>query len=186
MKRLLLVIMILAAAVPATAVFRVISIDGRLSAAGKELKVGAVIPDGTKVELADGTATLATAEARFLLRGPAVLIPRKSSVTLSLGGLLSVLRGKVKSFSVRTPTSVAAVRGTDFYVEARGDSESYVCICRGTLETSAEGVTPKPISAEHHAAVRFVKKGSRTRRLPASFEAHTDAELEDLRRALGP
>ena len=113
-----------------------------------------------------------------------MFIPRKASATLSLGGLLSVIRGK--SFVVRTPITMAAVRGTDFYVEARGESESYVCVCRGTLETSAKGVPAEPISAEHHLARRFVKKGTKIERLPAPFEAHTDAELDDLRHALGP
>ncbi len=186
MKGLLSAIIFLASAAPAAAAFRVVSIDGRLSANGKELKAGAVVADGSRIELADGTATLATPTGRFLLRGPAVLIPRKAGVTLSLGGLLSVLRGKARGFSVRTPVSMAAVRGTDFYVEARGESESYVCICKGALETSAKGVRAEPIASEHHLARRFVKKDGKIARLPAPFEAHTDAELDDLRHALGP
>ena len=180
---LLAVSLILAAAASARAEVRVVSTTGVLTADGRPLGPGDEVP-ASGVHLSNGTAILAEEGARFLLKGPAFLVPKHASFRLDFGGLLSVLKKGRKRFSVRTPTSVAAVRGTDFFVEARGKKETYICICSGKLEASAKGMGALAMSSKHHLARRFLKKGSGVKTVEGTLEGHTDAELDELRAAL--
>ncbi|MFI5345880.1 MAG: FecR domain-containing protein [Elusimicrobiota bacterium] len=163
---------------------RVISVDGALTAGGRALTAGDELPDA-EIRLATGTATLGIEGGRFLLHGPAIFTPRKSSFRLTLGSLLSVLKHRPGlRFSVRTPSAVAAVRGTDFFVEVVPSGEVQVCICRGELEVSAKGMKTVPMAAEHHLPFRFWKTASGVTHDDAPLKGghgHNDAELDVLR-----
>ena len=133
-RGLMLASLFMCAPFAASAAGRVLSVTGTLTAGDTVLKAGDSLPNA-EVRLSSGTATIAIDGGRFLLTGPARFTPRKSSFRLDLGGLLSVLTRRAgRRFSVRTPTAVAAVRGTDFYVEAGTKQEVDVCICKGALE----------------------------------------------------
>lgn len=165
----------------ASAAGRVLSVDGALTAGDRVLKAGDDLPNA-EVRLASGTATLAIDGGRFLLTGPARLTPRKSSFRLDLGSLLSVLNRRAgRRFSVRTPSVVAAIRGTDFFVSVGPRQEVDVCICRGALEASAKGMEDLPMAAEHHLNYRFWLVKSGTAREKSPMIGHTDAELDVLR-----
>jgi len=177
---------VLLPALPAHSQMKVVSLQGGLTAKKRALKAGDVIPETTVKLSKGGTAVLETPAGRFLLKGPAEFKPAKAGVFLRSGGLLSVL-GRLKGrYTVRTLSAVAAVRGTDFFVEARGPKETYICICQGTLEASGKGMAPKEISAEHHAASLFRRSPKGLEQVPAGMENHTDEELEELRGAFKP
>ncbi len=182
MKEILALSLLLSCApLAASAAGRVISATGALTAGDLVLKVGDALPND-EVRLASGTATLAIDGGRFLLTGPARFTPRKSGFRLDLGGLLSVLTRRAgRRFTVRTPTAVAAVRGTDFYVEAGTKQEVDVCICRGALEVSAKGMETLPMAAENHLNYRFWPAKSGTAREKSPMIGHTDADLDILR-----
>lgn len=168
----------------ASAAGRLVSTDGSPTANGKVLKAGDEIPDA-EIRLATGTATIAIDGGRFLLTGPARLTPTKRAFRLDLGGLLSVLTKKAgRRFSVRTPTAVAAVRGTDFFVSAGAQRETDVCICKGALKVSSKGLEPLPLASESHLNYRIWPVKDGTAREKSPMIGHTDAELDALRAAL--
>lgn len=171
----------------ASAAGRVVSTTGELTAGGKPLHAGDALPD-SEVRLESGTATLAMDGGRFLLKGPARLTPKKTVFRLDFGSLLSVLKHRAGlRFTVRTPTAVAAVRGTDFFVEVRPKSEADVCICRGALEVTAKGMKALPMTSENHLLHRFAQAASRTavdRKPTGARLGHDDAELDALRKLL--
>jgi ferric-dicitrate binding protein FerR (iron transport regulator) len=180
-RGLLLSALLACVPVAASAAGRVLSATGALTTGDLVLKAGDVLPDA-EVRLASGTATLALDGGRFLVTGPARFTPRKSYFRLDLGYLLSVLTHRAgRHFSVRTPTAVAAVRGTDFFVGVGPTQTVDVCICRGALEVSAKGMETLPLAAEHHLNYRFwpVKGGAAREKSP--MLGHTDAELDVLR-----
>lgn len=187
LRRLLLALPFVFAPLAASAAGRVVSTTGPLTGGGKTLQAGDALPDA-EVRLASGTATLEVEGGRFLLKGPARLIPRKSQFRLDLGSLLSVLKRRAGlRFSVKTPTAVAAVRGTDFFVEVRPKGEADICACRGAIEVSAKGLKPLPMAAENHLLHRFarVKTGTTVDKAPQdNILGHDDAELEALRALL--
>lgn len=195
-RALVLSWLVLCAPAAASAAGRVLSATGTLTADGKILKAGDALPN-SEVRLGTGTATLAIDGGRFLLTGPARLTPRKSYFRLDFGSLLSALKhGAGKNFSVRTPTAVAAVRGTDFYVEVGTKKEVDVCICNGALKVTAEGMEPLDMAAEYHLDYRFwsVQSGRKgtagelpgktTAREKSQRRGHTDGQLAVLRELL--
>ena len=159
---------------------RVATASGVLKADGRVLKPGEVLPD-TEVILSSGTAILTVDGGRFLVTGPARFTPGKTRVSLDLGSWLSVLTRKAgRRFSVKTPSAVAAVRGTDFYVGVGPAGETDVCICDGKLEVSGDGMSPLPLAAKHHLNYRFVSSAGKSSGAKAPMIGHTDAELKDL------
>lgn len=85
-----------------------------------------VFPDGSRVELAGNTS--------FTLEETS---PTSYRLGLSLGRLKAfVAHVASRSFQVRTPTSVAAVRGTEFQVEVLGDGSTNVDLYKGLLAVS--------------------------------------------------
>ena len=181
MTRLLALAALLSWAPAASAAGRVLATTGVLTAGGAALKAGDALPND-EILLSSGTATLAIEGGRFLLKGPARFTPRKSYFRLDFGSLLSVLTHRAgRRFQVRTPTAVAAVRGTDFYVEVGTKREVDVCICRGALEVSAKGMDVLPMAAEHHLNYRFWPVKSGVARDKSPMRGHTDEELDALR-----
>jgi hypothetical protein len=114
----------------------------------------------------------------------------QKKVDLKRGGVTSVLRKLRKaafkdSYAIVTSTAVAAVRGTSFCVWA--DSETtYVCACNGSVRTvDAKGGNSKTLTAAHHAARIYARKGSSIEISPAGLERHTDADIESLAARIG-
>jgi hypothetical protein len=169
----------------ATAAMRLISATGAITAGGRTVIPGETVKSGVEITLSTGNAVFETDAGRMMLKGPARMTPEKKSIFLSLGGLLSVLpRLHKRPFAVRTSNSVAAVRGTSFFVEARGEDATYICACMGKLEVSGKGLKKGKLESDHHTAVMIDTDGSKTSRTPAGQENHTDAELEELRNAI--
>jgi hypothetical protein len=111
-------------------------------------------------------------------------------VDLKKGGVTSVLRKLKKvafkdSYVIATSTAVAAVRGTSFCVWA--DSESaYVCACNGSVRTvDAKGSNARTLTASHHTARTYARKGSAIELSIAGLEHHADADIESLAARIG-
>jgi hypothetical protein len=123
---------------------------------------------------------------KVLITGPAVFAANRKGgdgLFLKAGGALSVLHKVAgRSFTVRTPAVAAAVRGTTFFVEARGKTAAYVCICDGTIELSSESGAYKSTMTSHKkhtpVLVRFANgQGLSTE---ASMEHHRNEDIEAL------
>ena len=165
--------------------FKVASaMGGTLTSDGKPVSVGAELRDGAVVRLDTGQAVLELAEeGRVMLTGPAELTVGGRGISLARGRLLSVFRRLKGSFSVRTPVAVAAVRGTEFFVEARDDGRTYLCLCEGTLEVTGMPGTGyrKTIRSKHHGSYIFSQHGERLDRGPWKMENHSEGDIGKLK-----
>lgn len=165
--------------------FKVASaMGGTLTSDGKPVSVGAELRDGAVVRLDAGQAVLELAgEGRVMLTGPAEMTVGGREVSLTRGRLLSIFRRLKGSFSVRTPVAVAAVRGTEFFVEARDDGRTYLCLCEGALEVTGMPGTGyrKTIRSKHHGSYIFSQHGKRLDRGPWKMEGHTDGDIGKLK-----
>ena len=164
--------------------FRLVSVtSGTLTAGGKAVKAGAELAEGTTFHLDAGKAVIDLGgEGRLLLTGPADAELGPRALTLGHGRLLSVLHGLKGRFMVRTPVAVAAVRGTEFFVEARDDGRTYLCLCEGTLDvTGVPGVSyHKTLRSTHHTGFVYSRHGKELDRNPWRMEHHSDAEIEGM------
>lgn len=165
--------------------FTVASVTGgSLTADGKAVEAGAELRAGSVLSLDKGRALIELGkEGRLLLTGPADFEVGERRLILSRGSLLSVLDRLKGRFSVQTPIAVAAVRGTEFFVEARDDGRTYLCLCKGVLEvTGVPGLSHrKTIRAAKHANFIYSRHGKRLDRNPWTMENHTDKDIGMMR-----
>lgn len=155
--------------------------DGTLTAGGKEVSVGAELASGALLRLDKGKAVLELGdEGRLQLSGPAELRLGERRVDVVLGRLLSVLPKLRRGFTVSTPLVVAAVRGTEFFVEARDDGRTYLCLCAGTLEVTGPGYR-KTLRSKSHGSAIYSKHGKRLDQNPWKMENHTDSDIGGLK-----
>lgn len=129
------------------------------------------------VAVPEGSKIVAVRGGKVKLTGPGEMTVSDSGIELKFGRLLLALpKLKGRKFAVRTQHAVAAVRGTEFYVEA-GKDETYVCACEGRL---AVGKTP--LSAAKKA--RHKSKSFRDGKVvlaDAGMRGHSDEEFPSLR-----
>ncbi|MDA3810409.1 MAG: FecR family protein [Spirochaetaceae bacterium] len=84
-----------------------------------------------------------------------------------------------KDFTVSTPSAVAGVRGTVFFVKIENENKTYLCICNGELNINNvdNGLN---IGAGHHKAYRFIKEGNKIITESAPLIYHDDKKVEML------
>lgn len=120
---------------------------GRLGATGAALADGDAVSTGegaaAVVETADGSRLKLRGSSRLVLTLPAPRSPA-TEILLSFGGVFAKVtkRRLGEEFRVRTPTAVAAVRGTEFFTAyGRGAGKSkdlWVCVNEGAVEVKTD------------------------------------------------
>ena len=109
---------------------------------------------------------------------------RQGALTLVLKNLLVGSNGQ--GFLVRTPSAVAGVRGTSFFMKVESETSTYVCACNGAVQVfGSDGQLAKELAASHHKAVHIDTSGSAAQVTDAPRLYHTDADLEGVAAAIG-
>lgn len=165
----------------------VVEVEGRLTADGRPVGPGFYATPGVKLDLAaDGRASFRLGkEGAFQIKGPAAFAVNaggQPGLDLWRGRILAALPALKSAFHVHAQGMVAAVRGTDFYLDLAG-RDLYVCVCEGTVELSdnlPRGYR-KTITADHHQGVGYRRGGGTTMESDHAMEGHSDEELEGLR-----
>lgn len=162
----------------------IVTVNGQAADIGLELKDNDVIVTGPDsfVEIKFGEYRVLNAEENTRL----VLNAAEKTFELN-NGALAVVQSKARWFSrrkpwlVETPTVVASVRGTVFYIKVESADSVYFCLCNGKihLEDTEEGGVLN-LEAAHHNAVRFIRsdEGLVCRKAPMLY--HTDQAIESL------
>jgi len=115
---------------------------------GEPLYEGTMVKTGPAAEVTiawNSGHTLKLFELASLTVEEARLSPRSEKTTLDISrGTIFAKTGKLRSatsnFSVKTPTAIAAVRGTTFMVEVKPDNSSVISLMDGQLEVVGEQV----------------------------------------------
>ena len=170
---------------------------GEVHVNGKRIDRNAVIRAGdTVVTTSNGYVVFVVGQDAFMLRerGELRLEPHSDSflitglrlVTGALGAVFGKRpRGKV---SIAAATVTAGIRGTGVYMETRGEG-TYFCSCYGTvdLQANANAGDRESIEATRHNNPRMILAQPRDGQLfvPASFQTHTDAEMDMLEKCVG-
>lgn len=116
----------------------------------------------------------------------------QGSIDLQTGALAAVfsklqaLGSGGGAFGITTPTAVAGVRGTAFYIKVEDPASTYVCTCNGTLTQRApERKTKIRVTAANHEAYRFSRTSKGVRRTRAGLLYHDDALMDRLAAEVG-
>lgn len=98
---------------------------------------------------------------------------------------LNIIQGKVlnilekdSNYKVRTPTAVAAVRGTIFFTSVIDANKSYFCACNGTIAIEDEKQTMlTSLSSAHHQSNFSERSNDQLQMNTASMMQHDDLEI---------
>ena len=161
-------------------------IDGEEAEFGQVLEVGALVQtgEGSYCEIEFGQANVLRITENTVAE---VEIDYSSqNIGLKFGAVAAVF-DKVRSvteggaFRVATPSAVAGVRGTVFYIRAESADSSYICTCNGTLFLEhSDGETTLSVTGTHHSARRFTRTDGEIVESVAGLEFHDDLFMEEL------
>ncbi|KAA3612476.1 MAG: hypothetical protein D8M58_20135 [Calditrichaeota bacterium] len=155
------------------------SINGQPVSLGQEIFNGDLIETGKESFL----------EVKFGKQS-AFRVREESQVTYNFDGSinLNIVKGKVlnileknSKYKVRTPTAVAAVRGTIFFVSVIDQDKSYFCACNGTISIEDDKQTELTnLSSAHHHSNFSERTDDKLEMDHAGMMQHDDLEIFDF------
>ena len=146
-----------------------------------------------RTSLHDKHVPLAGLTAAFIFAAQMFNCPVAAGTTGHLlgGALAAVLKNLTPTktgnrFQIDTPTIVAGVRGTTFYVKVLNINSTYFCLCNGEvhLQDSAGG-DKMALEAAHHSAVEYNREDGIFRVTKRPLLYHTDAEMQAFANKIG-
>jgi hypothetical protein len=171
-------------------------LEGEVTLDGSAAEVGDRVPEGTVVETGD------TARCDIVFGGKNVIrVYADTRVRLDLPagsaemahGAIGAVFDRLKSlvtngngFTFASPTVVAGVRGTVFYLRTRNPGETYFCTCHGRvdLEDPKGGHRHETENTNHGAYwYRSTEEGYRTAEETLLF--HDSAMMDDIAERIG-
>ncbi len=171
----------------------VVSVSGQVVKSGKPVSAGEPMSVGETIMVDEhGSAILKIKDrASIQLKNSGKLVIDEISdsivIMLDYGSLMSVVSPVGKKFQLVTPAATVGVRGTAFYVEARGIDQTYVCLCEGTLQIKTESGVQEIHSddrSHHHPVLIAPDKNGRTAVEPAEMLNHTNDDISALENVL--
>lgn len=187
----------LAAATSAAAVTgRIIYREGEVTVNRTAARVGQDVPAGATVRTGPGSVCEITWGDRNIIQvqqnttvvlqtarlAPGLLL-REGSIAAVLNKLEGI-SGR-DDFRVRTPSAVAGVRGTVFFVMVEDAANTYVCACNGTVDVSRGARREAELASGQHMARRFTRAGLATRVTAPGLLYHDDSVMDGLARKIG-
>jgi len=171
--------------------------EGRVRVDGERPEFGQKVPIGARVQTGRGSYCEIVFDERNILRIAENTIAIVSidgsnrAIDLKLGAIGAVLDkldtvASGGAFRVATPSVVAGVRGTVFFIAVESPDTTYACTCNGSLTyTSPDGFDEVPSEATHHRAHRFVYREGGFTDSAATLLYHDDAYMESIAEAIG-
>lgn len=185
-----------AAAATAAGSGRILYLEGDVSVNRAAARVGQDVPAGATVRTGPASVCEITWGDRNVIQvqqnttvvlQTARLTPgvrlREGSIAAVLNKLDAISgRG---DFRVRTPSAVAGVRGTVFFVKVEDGRNTYVCACNGAVDVDRGLQTVEELASGRHMARRFTREGLSTRVTEPGLLYHDDALMDGLARKIG-
>jgi hypothetical protein len=168
-------------------------LEGDVLLNGSAAEIGQEIPLGASVQTGEDSLCIILFAGKniFRIQEQSIAIieidESMGSIDLKQGGLAAVfsklqtLSSSGGTFRIQTPTAVAGVRGTAFYVQVEDENNTYICTCNGRLGIQdVEQSNSRSVRSDYHAAYRFSRNGEGIRLSSASLLYHSDATMNLL------
>jgi hypothetical protein len=172
-------------------------LEGEVRLNGEEAVIGQVVPPGAVIETAESSycevvfagQNIFRIEARSVAR--IEIAERRGTIALEQGALAAVFQ-KIQrldasgGFRLETPTAVAGIRGTAFYIRIEDPNNTYICTCNGStrLADRAESFR-RYVKSDHHKALRFSREGEQIRASSAPLLYHDNPYMDALAARIG-
>ena len=167
-------------------------IQGEVTINGQPGKEGEVVPIGSTVKTGPAAAAEITFGSQNIFRVEAETITtisiseKERRIQIEKGAIDAIFErlGMIadnNEFRVETPSVVAGIRGTVFYIKVEKPDTTYVCTCYGTVhQEAADESAAKDVTAYHHKAYRYIRSESGVKIETAGLDYHDDAAMDGL------
>jgi len=149
---------------------------------GNPVKLGQEVLNGDLIE----TGSESYLEVKFGKQS-AFRVREETQVVYNFDGAinLNIIQGKVlnileknSNYKVRTPTAVAAVRGTIFFASVIGPDKSYFCACNGSIAIEDDNqISLTNLSSPHHQSNFCERQDNKLQMDQAGMMQHDDLEI---------
>jgi hypothetical protein len=173
-------------------------LEGEVLLNGDNAEIGQEVPLGATIETAESSYCEVVFAGRNIFRiEPLTVVrieieERQGTIDLRQGAVAAVfqklqrIRSSGGSFRLRTPTAVAGIRGTVFYIRVEDRHDTYICTCNGATRLSDIGETfRRYVRADRHKALRFSQEGDRITAAPAPLLYHDNPSMDALAARIG-
>lgn len=101
-------------------------------------------------------------------------------------GKLEKLGGGDREFVVSSPSIIAGIRGTVFYVKVEDPKTVYFCTCHGSIRQYDEaGSVDETVSADHHKSYRYRRTEDGTEITQGQLLYHDDSYMDTIAKKAG-
>jgi hypothetical protein len=168
---------------------------GTVTVNGSAVTIGHIVNDGDIIETAekslmrlqigDKTMIQLKADSRLVYK-----MESEQLLQLDKGWMAGVTRGKLTKtgkYNIKTPTAVAAVRGTAYCIKVESEDSTYFCTCNGTTSQHPGGDDSEyvDVTATHHNPLRYTRNGDSVTVEKAEMEYHDDDDIEGIAKMIG-
>ncbi len=175
---------------------KIIFLAGNVTVNGHKAKLHEVITAGYSVQTADNSYCEIVFNEKNIIRlsGRSHIIynisGEKSVINVYSGSLAGVLKRLTtkdgEKLSIISPTTIAAIRGTSFYIKVENPQNTYFCDCNGIIELfDINKIEKKEIKALHHKAYNVILKNNKTVFKKAQMLYHRDKDIEGVAKKIG-
>jgi hypothetical protein len=173
-------------------------LEGEVLVDGAEAVIGQEVPPGAVIRTAAASFCEVVFAGRNIFRVEASTIARididedHGAIDLQQGALAAVFQKLQRinasggGFRLQTPTAVAGIRGTVFYIRVESPESTYICTCNGRtrLADVAESFQ-RTVTSDRHKALRFAREGTRIRAQEAPLLYHDNPTMDRLAARIG-
>lgn len=175
---------------------RVVYLEGEVTVNRAAARVGQEVPAGATVRTGPASVCEISWGDRNIIQVQQATVVVLQTARLSPGlwlreGSIAAVLNKLDGitgrdgFRVRTPSAVAGVRGTVFFVKVEDAANTYVCACNGAVDVSRGARLEAELASGRHMARRFTRDGLATRVTSPGLLYHDDALMDGLARKIG-
>lgn len=169
-------------------------LEGDVQVNDEEAEPGQFIPLGSRVKTGPASYCEITFGSKNIFR-----VEENTLTTISIGEekkIIDIERGSIDAvfnrlenlagipeFSITTPSMIAGVRGTVFYLKVEDPRNTYLCTCNGTILQRGADQAPEQnleVTATHHKAYRYTKTSEGTKIESAGMLYHTDETMDSV------
>lgn len=165
---------------------------GEVSINEEPAEEGDVVPRGATVKTGIDSSVEITFGSHNILR-----VEAETITTISIdkkAGKIDIQKGSIgavfdrlgmftdkSDFQINTPSVVAGIRGTVFYINVEKPDSTYICTCHGTVHQKPVDSSPaQKVTAYHHNAKRYIISPSGVTQETGTLRYHDDKFMEAL------
>jgi ribosomal 50S subunit-recycling heat shock protein len=165
---------------------------GKVTINDREAKAGAFIKSGDVIKT-DGNSScviLVKNKNVFKLHSKTTVVfsvnKNKSEINVSsgiFGGLSREKFGENNLFNINTPTAIAGIRGTAFYIKVENSLSTYFCVCNGIIDIKGINADNKEtVEAKEHNLRHIVKLNTGETKIgkDTGVKYHGNEDIEEL------